>query len=194
MTASPEAPHVGLVVEGAGDVAAVPLLIRRWLHADGEYRDLLGKPVCCNGREKALMLNGIEGKVATATARPGCRAVVIVLDGEGDPVCTLGPTLLSRAREITGLPVTVSLADTKYEEWLRASAETLELPGLAYGASGDPAHAIRQALLPAKYVKPTWQPRLTDRMDFELARSRDSSLRRMLDQVRDLIRTELSQT
>ncbi len=191
MTASPEAPHIGLVVEGPGDVAAVPLLLRRWLHLQGEFRDLLGKPVNCNGRTKALARNGLEGKVATAIARPGCKGVLVILDGEGDAVCSLGPNLLSRARSVTGAPVALTLADTKYEAWLCASAETLALSSLTCEVGADPEYAIRCALLPAKYVKPTWQPRLTERMDLPLARSRDRSLSRVLDQVIYLVGTSL---
>ena len=98
MTAAPEDPHVGLVVEGPGDFQAVPVLLRSWLGTSGDYRDILGRPVSCNGRDKALMPNGIEGKVASAVARPGCRGVLVVLDGDYDPVCTRGPDLLARAQ------------------------------------------------------------------------------------------------
>ncbi len=45
MTALPQDPHVGLVVEGAGDVLALPILLRAHLIGVGEYRDVVGKPV-----------------------------------------------------------------------------------------------------------------------------------------------------
>jgi hypothetical protein len=107
--------------------------------------------------------------------------VLVVLDGEGDPVCRLGPDLLSRAAAITGTPVEICLADPKYEAWLVASVESLGLGSLTYDLSADPATAIKRALGPVKYVKPTWQPRLTARIDIELARSRNASLARMLE-------------
>jgi hypothetical protein len=52
-------PYVGLVVEGPGDAAALPVVLRRYLELVGEYRPIFGKPVACNGRDKALMANGI---------------------------------------------------------------------------------------------------------------------------------------
>lgn len=180
MTAAPGSPHIGIVVEGPGDGLALPVLLRLHLGLRDDYRDVLGKPVSCNGREKALMPNGLEGKVAAAAARPGCRAVMVMLDGEGDPVCTLGPRLLRRASAVSPRPVAIALADPTFEAWLCASAETLGLDGLEYDPTRDPGGALKEALKPRKYVKPTWQPRLAARMDIRLAAGRDGSLDRAL--------------
>jgi Domain of unknown function (DUF4276) len=189
MTAAADAPHIGLVVEGSGEFEALPLLLRRWLHEGSDFRDILGSPVLCHGRSKALKTGGIEEKVAVAAARPGCRAVLVVLDGEGDPVCQRGPELLMRSRESgRGKPIAVALADRQYEAWLMASAETLGLEGLAYSSTRDPVSALVDALRPRKYVKPVWQPRLTERIDFALAIPRSPSLRRLLDRFDELVR------
>ena len=187
MTAGPEDPHIGLVVEGRGELESVPLLLRTHRGAVyQDYRDILGKPVPCHGRDKALVPDGLEGYVATAAGRPGCRAVVVLLDSEGDAACQVGPALTQRASAITGKPVHVSLAEPKYEAWVVASAETLGLAGLTFPAPGDPTAAIK-AVLSVKYVKPTWQPRLTARMDLDLAAGRAASLRRLLDRFDALV-------
>jgi hypothetical protein len=189
MTAPWGQPHIGLVVEGAGDHGAVPMLLRRHLHDAGEFREILGKPIPAHGRDKALREKGLEGFVATAAARPGCVAVLVVLDGEGDCVAQLGPTLLARGRSVTGKEVSVALADVDYESWLFASAETLDL-SLTFDSTRRGQHEIVTALRPAKYVKPTWQPRLTSRMDMSLARSRNTSFDRLLtrfDQLREVV-------
>jgi len=190
MTAAEDSPHIGLVVEGPGEFEALPLLLRNWRRRQGDFRDLLGPPVSCNGRSKALMAGGIEGKVSIATARPGCRAVLVVLDSEGDPVCQRGPDLLVRSRTSgRGKPVAVALADRQYEAWLMASAETLGLEGLVYSPTRDPESALVAALRPHnKYVKTKWQARLTDRIDFDLAIPRSPSLRRLLARFDDLVR------
>lgn len=189
MTATAEASHIGLVVEGPGDRNAVPVLLRKHLHACGEFRDVLGKPVATNGRDKALKVDGVEGFALTAALRPGCVGVLIILDGEGDCVAGLGPELLARVEAKVGKPVRVALADRDFESWMYASAESLELE-LTYeeGVSGQAA--IKEALKPAKYVKPTWQPRLTNRINLESAASRSESLGRMLarfDELRTLL-------
>lgn len=181
MTPPAEAPHLGLVVEGRGELQAVPLLLRRRLSERGVYRDLIGRPVPCNGRENALKPKGLEGKVAVAAVRPGCRCVLVLLDGEGDPVCELGPELLRRSREAAaGKEVAVCLADGKYEDWLVASAESLDLPGLTYLPEQDSVRVLKEALHPSKYVKPSWQPRLSQNLDFEMASGRNRSLARFL--------------
>jgi hypothetical protein len=188
MTPPADAPHLGLVVEGRGEVQAVPLLLRRRLADRGVFEDLIGRPVPCNGRENALKPKGLEGKVAVAAVRPGCRCVLVLLDGEGDPVCELGPELLRRARDAAiGKEVAVCLADAKYEDWLVASAESLDVVGLRYNPDRDSVKALKEALHPSKYVKPSWQPRLTNGLDFEVASGRNRSLARFLDKFDTLI-------
>lgn len=186
MTARPTDPHIGLVVEGAGDRGALPVVLRAHLHASLDFRDILGKPVPAHGREKATAKGGIEGYVVTAGLRPGCVGVLVVLDGEGDCVAELGPELLSRASAVIGKPVYVALADIDFESWLYASAETLDI-GLEYrhGASGQ--GAIKDALKPHKYVKPTWQPRLASRMDLTVAAQRSPSLARAFARFDQLV-------
>lgn len=187
MTPSPSAPHVGLVVEGRGEEFALPVLLRKWLREQaGDWRDILGKPVPCHGRDKALVPLGLEGYVATAAARPGAVGVLVVLDAESDAACELGPELAERARGITGKPVEVCLAEPKFEAWLVSSAESLGLQGLEFRRDRDPVTLIREAL-EVKYVKPTWQPRLASRVDFGLALDRDPSLLRMMGKVESLI-------
>jgi|ADGO01.1.fsa_nt_gi hypothetical protein len=192
MTAGYNDPHLGLVVEGPGDANALPILLRKVLAREGIYADVLGKPVACNGRQKALAPRGLEGFVAVAAARPGCRAVLVVLDGEGDPVCDVGPQLLARAKSVTSLPVAVCLADCSYEDWLYASCETLDIGLPSYDPSVRGTAAIKQALRPGKYVKPTWQPRLTTKLDPDLVNRRNVSFRRMLEKLKVLTEAVVS--
>lgn len=186
MVASPTDPHIGLVVEGAGDKQALPILLRAHLHRDEEFRDVLGKPVPLHGRTKAFVPNGIEGYVATAASRPGCVGVLVVLDGEGDCVATDGPSLRQRADQVSRVPVRVALADKSFEDWLYASAETLDLGLGGYDDDQGGLHALKLALRPASYTKPVWQPRLAGRMDVALARSRSVSLDRCLERFDEL--------
>jgi len=181
MTASPSDPHIGLVVEGPGDVAAVPVLLRKWLEDRYDFRDVLAKPISCNGRDNALAPRGLEGFVGVAASRPGCVGVMVILDGEGDLVCQLGPKLWKRAKSVTGKHVSVCLADKMFEDWIYCSAETLDL-GLDYNASRNGIGAVVGALRPRAYAKPTWQPRLAARMDISIAAPRSSSLQRLFKQ------------
>jgi hypothetical protein len=184
MTASPIEAHLGLVIEGRGELEAVPILLRKLLLREGVHKDIIGKPVQCLGRDNALKEGGLEGRVAIAAARPGCRAVLVILDGEGDPVCELGPQLATRAEVgARGKPTAVCLADEKYEDWLIASAETLGLENLTYKPGRGAISLLIDALKPAKYIKPTWQPRLTHALELDLAVERSQSLRRFCARV-----------
>lgn len=135
-------PHIGLVVEGQGDKQAIPILLRKHLASRSEYRDLIGKPIPCHGRGAATVPGGIEGYVATAAARPGCRAVLVIFDGDEDPPCQLGPQLVERSHKICSVPVHVSLAERCFEDWLYASTESLDIGIAAYapGQRGLIAH------------------------------------------------------
>lgn len=189
MTADVNSPHIGLVVEGPGDAKSLPILLRKWLEHHQDYRDILGKPIPCHGRDNATVANGIEGFVATAASRPGCVAVLVVLDAERDPLMQLENDLQERAKLVCRVPVVVKLADHHWEDWLYASAETLQIPDFTY--EEGKRKSVSQALKPTKYVKPTWQPRLTARMDVEIAARRNLSLRSMLedfDALLELIR------
>lgn len=188
MTAGVDQPHLGLVVEGRGDQNAVPVLLRSHFVAQGIHQDVLGKPIPVHGREKATRPRGIEGFVSVAASRPGCRAILVVLDGEGDCVGTMGPALLQRIQSVVGhKPSTVALADLQYEDWLHASIETLGLGDHVYDKDRSGISTIKAALAPAKYAKPVWQPRLTARLDLELAASRSESLARLLQRADDLL-------
>lgn len=113
------------------------------------------------------------------------------MDGDGDPVCQLGPRLLERARSATSLPTFVVLADPVFESWLVASSESLGLDGLSYkSAKAEPVSAIKRALGSRKYVKPTWQPRLTERADPKLIAKRSPSFARAAERFQSLL-TEL---
>lgn len=185
MTATPGNPHIGLVVEGPGDTRALPLLLRMHLNAKNDFREILGKPVAVNGKSKATARGGLEGFVATASFRPGCRGVLVVLDSDDDCPATLGRELHDRLVGSVRCSFRIVLAVCDFEDWLYASAETLEL-GISYREGANGGNMIESALRPRTYAKPTWQPRLTARMNLETARERNSSLSRMLDRFDEL--------
>jgi hypothetical protein len=179
--------HLGLVVEGPGDANSIHILCERIATFKGFELPALGKPIPCGGISEALKDGGLEGFIATAANRPGCNGIIVILDGEGEAVCELGPQLLARAGNITSLPTIVILADPLYEAWLVASSETMRLDGLTYnGAKSDPTGGIKRALGNRKYAKPTWQPRLTERLNVQLASRRSHSMRRFVTKLQSI--------
>jgi len=190
VSAAIDEPHIGLIVEGRGDRGSVPVLLRKYLHAQEEFREILGSPVNVKGIGNATRVGGIEGFTAAVGNRPGCVGVLVVLDGEGEPVCELGPELLRRIEGTCRAPVRVALADASFEDWIYASAETLELEGLTWEQGRNGGTQLSKAIRPKAYTKPVEQPKLTHRVDIETARKRSPSLERMLnrfDELRELL-------
>ncbi len=174
-----------MVVEGRGDAIAVPILLRSILADQGMF-DPCGKPVACLGRTKATRAGGIEKFVGVVAARPGSVGILIVLDGNDDPVCELGPALAERAGQASrGKPVFVVLAEPTFEEWIVASADTQDIE-LEFDRNHHPVALIKAALGETKYTKPIWQPRLASRICITLAEARSLSFARLANRTRML--------
>jgi hypothetical protein len=185
MSADAEAPHIGLIVEGDGDSRAVPVLLRNHLFGCQEYRDLLGKPINAKGRGNITTRGGVEKFVRIAANRPGCQAVLVFLDSEFEPICPLGPDLLSRASGVCAQPVVICAIEPMFEGWIVASAETMGIEGLEFEPMQHPSGLIEEKM--GKYVKPVDQPRLAHRIDISTARARSKSLERSLNNLDALV-------
>lgn len=180
-------PHVGLVVEGPGDKGALPILLRKYLAAMEDYREILGKPITLKGKGAATTSGGIEGYVKAA-ARPGCVGVIVLFDADQDLVCELGPQLLQRAAAQVGVPVVIAIADKDFEAWLYASIETLALDNADNWEEGRRGKSVIESLFDrGGYKKPVWQPKLAHRIDLALARKRSHSLNRLLAKFEALV-------
>lgn len=128
-------PTIATVVEGQGEVAAVPALLRRivaevspdtWINVSRPYRV---------GRDSLIKAGGIEAAVAAVAGQGGARTGVLVLfDADDDLPCVLGPQLLARASAARAdLPASVVLAKREFEAWFLAAAPSLRgMRGLAH--------------------------------------------------------------
>ena len=119
--------QIGCIVEGHGEVEAVPVLIRRV--AANLYPELVvivPRPIRIS-RSKLLQTGGLEKWVEIVSVRVGVQgAIFVILDSDDDCPAELGPELLHRASRIqTGLPVAVVLAKCEFEAWFLAAAESI---------------------------------------------------------------------
>jgi hypothetical protein len=170
------------IVEGKGDVEAVPLLLRRVFH---EYLVQTGIEILRSIRvpkTKLLKEGELERTVELAARQTqDGDAVVILIDADDDCPAQLAPQLLSRAQ--TRRPdraMRVVLANREYEAWFIAAAESIGgyrhlQPDLT--APDDP-EAIRDAKgwltrnsrMGNAYRETLDQPALTRVFDLERAR------------------------
>jgi hypothetical protein len=114
------------IVEGQGDEAAVPLLLRR-LRDEAEAWGLeVGRPVR-KRRTQLVKKDSLQEAVRVAALREGCAAILVVFDADDDCPRELAPTLEKWAQEAAGeKPCAVVMANREYEAWFLASMEALQ--------------------------------------------------------------------
>jgi len=187
-------PAIIPVVEGQGEVAAVPVLLRRLL-GDRDALDIgVAKPVNAHGF--GGLTKRLEHFLELTHWRPGCGAILVLQDGEGGCPAAMAREYSRRTTEAgCKHPVAVVIANRMYESWLIASLPTT-LPGAA-PYEGDPEAVSSKAWLDSRmrpdraYREVAHQPSMTSRLDPALAR-RCRSFRRLeaaLDFLIECIRT-----
>jgi hypothetical protein len=189
---------LGCVVEGHGEMEALPILIRRIAEAvDPTIALRVHHPIRIS-RSKLLRPGELERATRLAALNAGGGgAVLIVLDSDDDCPATLAAELLARARHTVGhLPISVVLPKREFEAWFLAAAESLRgVRGLSEELAGPPdPEAVRGAkewlsdrmVTGRKYRETLDQAALTARFDMAAARRADS-FDKLCREVRRLI-------
>ena len=178
-------PRIVPIVEGHGEVDAVPILLRRIAAAvrPAAAVDVLS-PMRIN-RSKIVKPQELERAVELAARRTGADGrILILLDADDDCPARLAPELLQRARAArTDRAIRVVLAKTEYEAWFLAAAGSIagQQDIAADAAPADP-EAVRGAkewlarrMPPGQPYRPTQhQAELTKLFDLDAARSAPS--------------------
>lgn len=177
---------IGCIVEGQGDMKAVPCLIRRI--AAELYPELainMPRPIRVH-RNQVVQKGKLEKEVELAARKIGRQgAIFIVLDSDDDCPAHLGPEMLRRALQICpDLPIALVLAKHEFEAWFLAAAESLRgqrglkndiyPPNDPETIRGAKEWLSRQMERGRRYRETTDQPALTARFDLEQARQTDS--------------------
>ena len=180
--------RVAAIVEGHGEVEAVPILIRR-IAAELDPTTAVNVDPVLRVPASSLLKNGeLERQVERAARKlqgKGCILVLIDCDWAGGCPAITGPDLAKRAgRARSDMPISVVLAKKEYEAWFIAAAESLRgQRGLPQDLSPDPLpEDIRGAKewlsdrMPRgrPYSATTDQPALTKVFDMNMARRADS--------------------
>ena len=115
------------IVEGDGEVAAIPILLARLMRQFCPDRLPVTPRPIRRPRNSIVKARQLEEWVEIAARRVEHRGgVLVLLDADQDLPCTLAPALLTRARAASReCPVSVVLANRNYEAWLIASAASL---------------------------------------------------------------------
>jgi hypothetical protein len=135
--------RIAVIVEGDGEVAAVPVLLRR-IAGEGLGRwDVVVGPPHRHGRGSLTTVGGIERIVERAAIMDwDAGGILVVIDADDDCPATLGPQLLERAKRARpDRRIALVLANREFEAWFLAAAPSLSGHrglGKDLKAPGDP--------------------------------------------------------
>ena len=113
------------IVEGQGEVAAAPVLLRR-LRDEAQAWDVEIARPHRGKRTQLVQKDSLQSAVSIARLTPGCTAILILFDADDDCPKELAPTLQEWAQEAAiPIPCAVVMANREYEAWLLAGIESL---------------------------------------------------------------------
>jgi hypothetical protein len=188
---------VATIVEGDGEVAALPILLRRlneW-QTPGNRANVL-HPI--RARRDRFLNRDEEFRRHLLLAAGKCGTsgwILILLDADDDCPAQLGPRTLERAlRIVPHRAVSVVLANREFEAWFIAAArslhgqrgfqlapgETIADPEALRNAKGW----IRERMAGGTYRETTDQPAFSARMDLQQAYADSRSFRKLCDEWR----------
>lgn len=189
---------VQCIVEGHGEVEAVPALLHRLVPQFCPDCFLVTLRPIFRHRSSVVQSGELERLVELAIGDVKLRGgILVLLDADDDLPCQQAPELLDRARVVArGCPVSVVLANREYEAWFIASAASLA------GSSGFPAAvppiANCEHIRGAKEWLSRWKPGadtynpthhqadLTRLIDIDLARQNSPSFDKLCRDVERL--------
>lgn len=198
------------IVEGDGEVAAVPILLQRigTELCDGAWIDV-ERPM---RQPRERIARNIEGtlnrsldlaalKMAQKRLKsPAVRELVLVMfDSDDDPACRLGPEVLAVCRSVrSDLDSVVVLAVVEFETWFVAAAPSLIdvfVDGAGNSAPSDPEAArcgkawVKAHASGKRYSETADQPRMASQMDIGLCRLRSASFDKLCREIEKRIVT-----
>ncbi|MEV4870673.1 DUF4276 family protein [Streptomyces syringium] len=194
---------IASVVEGEGEIAALPAVLRRLLYA-AEIWNADVKPPYLVSRGRLVKQGGLEAAVEGLARRvpsgaPG--GILVVIDADDDCPAALGPALLKRAEAVRpDRRIAVVLANREFEAWFLAAAPSLGgragLPGgLTVPENSEQPRDCKGWLTRHRTDGGSYRPRvdqaaLADAFDLEMARANAPSFDKFFRDVHYLMTGE----
>ncbi|GMU60998.1 MAG: hypothetical protein AMXMBFR34_27610 [Myxococcaceae bacterium] len=179
-----------VIVEGQGEEAALPVLLRRVAADEGLELTIAGRP-WREPRARILAADTLDRVLKVARGRAD--AGLVVFDADDDCAVELAARVHALAAQLSaGFPLAVAVAVREYEAWFLAAAESLRgLRGLPLDlARPERPEAIRDAKgwlsdrMPQRYSPTLDQPAFTAALSVMEAEHHSRSFRKLLKEVR----------
>jgi len=195
-------PKIYPIVEGDGEVDAVPLLLRRYLSEVKQRYDIQVAPSKnAHSRNNLLKPDGLERFLKYADKEPEVLGILLILDTEEQCAKDLAFALSKRARKLSlKYPVVIVCAQCEYEAWFLASLETIKphtklIDSARYDSPVEERRGVKQWLtsqMPSgkAYKETEDQPAMTSHLDFDLVRPKSRSFRRLEHAIDELLALE----
>jgi hypothetical protein len=179
------------IVEGHGELEAVPVLLRRLRDLSQAYPLEVNQPIRCHYAD--FFIEQQLRKAVRIALKQNCDAILLMVDGDGTHDCPLNqaPQILSWAQaEAARTPCAVVMAYREYEAWFLASIESLRGrrgiradavshpdPEVPRGAKGQ----LEQRMEPGRsYNPPADQPVLSAQFDMQPTYEKCRSFRHLV--------------
>ncbi|MCA9526574.1 MAG: hypothetical protein KC549_09805 [Myxococcales bacterium] len=184
------------IVEGHGEVEALPVLVRRvageilgrWDVAVPSPIRLPRGRIVGDGAELGRALG-----LASIQLKGGPGGILVVIDADDDAACQLGPTLQSRCQALRpDLTTAVVLAEREYEAWFVAARSSLAARGVLRATDEAVSETLRDCKgwvdrhTPNGYSERLDQARLSAQLDLAEAKSA-SSFRKLVREIGRLV-------
>lgn len=191
-------PRIIAIVEGDGEVKAVPVLLRRYVDLLG-WSGRLNVSAIRQPASKLLRVGELERVLELVARKLGGRGgILVLLDCDEGCPAELAPPLLQRMRRARpDIPSSLVLARREFEAWFLASAESLAgRRGLSPSLRAPPdPESIRgckewlsdRMMHGATYNAVTDQPALASVFDLEASRSASPSFDKFHREVESLV-------
>jgi hypothetical protein len=185
------------IVEGQGEVAAVPVLLRRLRDEAQAWGIEVARP---HKKSRPLLAQKdyLQDSVRVAMLTPGCAAILILFDADDDCPRELAQRLEMWAQEVAaGIACAVVIANREYEAWFLAGMEALRgKQGILANADSHPEperprgakSELEQRMARGKsYSPPVDQVKLTYHLDLKSAYRRCRSFRKLVTAFGSLV-------
>ncbi|WP_083438349.1 DUF4276 family protein [Caldimonas brevitalea] len=186
------------IVEGDGEVRAVPLLLRRIAEGQGIFDLTVPQPIRVHRDQFIRRPDELKRKLLLAAAKAGdSGAILVLLDADDEcPVELAADISRQSARVLPHRTVSVVIAVREYEAWFLAGAKSLAgKRGLdtCIESPADPDSPrnakgwLNDRMKGSRYHEVVDQPALTALLDIDDAATRSRSLRKLVAAVKGML-------